>query len=67
MTGVVTEGLGYRIILKKKKNNDSAISEKITGYGAAPNSEVAANGRCGLQRARLDRAEPPGPAPEVQN
>ena len=50
--------------------NYSAISEKITvanGYGAAPNSEVAANGRCGLQRARLDRAEPPGPAPEVQN
>ena len=37
------------------------------GNGAARTREVAANGRCGLQRARLDRAEPPGPAPEVQN
>ena len=50
--------------------NYSAILEKITvanGYGAAPNSEVTANGRCGLQRTWLDRAELPGPAPEVQN
>jgi len=50
--------------------NLSVNSEKITvanGFGAKPDAKVGTNGLCGHQRARLDRAEPLGPAPEVQN
>ena len=56
---------GYLLFSKLFRNFGENNPRKR--FRAAPNSQVAAHGRCGLQRARFDRAEPPGPATEVQN